>query len=205
MRPSALVRMLIAIVALGLWQPGLSSALAEDAKPATPPADAAPASAPSSAPTSGLVGEDTTIDEQTIVFVSGAAGWDNAFNTIVDNLKKVYAYLEKENIAPAGAPMTIYTSTDDKGFEFDAAVPVAAAPASPPQGDIKVGKTPAGKALKYVHRGSYDSMDATYEAITNQLDDKGLEAKDVFVEIYRTDPRSAPADKLEIEVLVPIK
>lgn len=145
------------------------------------------------------------MDEQAIVYVSGAASWDSAFATIVDNLKKVYAFLEKEKIAPSGSPMTIYTSTDDKGFEFDAAVPVAAPPASAPPGEIKVGKSPSGKALKYVHQGSYDEMDSTYEAITNQLDDKGLEAKDVFVEIYRTDPRSTPEDKLEIEVFVPIR
>ncbi len=208
MRPSALVRVFIAIAAFGLWQSGLRPAQAQETKPAapaTPPAAAAPPSAPSSAQTNGLTGEATTMDEQTIVFVSGAASWDNAFGTIVDNLKKVYAFLEKEKIKPSGPPMTIYTSTDDKGFEFDAAVPVAAAPANPPTGDIKVGKSPSGKALKYTHRGSYDEMDSTYEAITNQLDDKGLEAKDVFVEVYRTDPRTTPADKLEIEVYVPIK
>jgi effector-binding domain-containing protein len=208
MRPSTLVRVIIAIAALGLSQSGLRPAQAQETKPAapaTPPAAAAPPSAPSSAQTNGLTGEATTMDEQTIVFVSGAASWDNAFGTIVDNLKKVYAFLEKEKIKPSGPPMTIYTSTDDKGFEFDAAVPVASAPASPPTGDIKVGKSPSGKALKYTHRGSYDEMDSTYEAITNQLDDKGLEAKDVFVEVYRTDPRTTPADKLEIEVYVPIK
>src|SRR5437764_9318378 len=38
--------------------------------------------------------------------------------------------------------------------------------------DMSVGKSPEGKALKFVHRGSYDNMDNTYEAITNHLDDK---------------------------------
>ena len=68
--------------------------------------------------------------------------------------------------------MTIYTATDDTGFQFEAAVPIAAAPADPPKGDIAVGEAPSGKALKFVHRGSYDAMDSTYEAITNFLDDK---------------------------------
>lgn len=142
--------------------------------------------------------------EQPIVYLSGAAKWDSAFETIVDSLKKVYAFLEKEKIAPTGPPMTIYTSTDEKGFDFRTAVPVAAPPAKLPEGFVAA-KSPSGKALKYIHRGTYDTLDDTYERITNQLDDKGLEAQDVFVETYLTDPRTTPDDKLVIEVYVPIK
>ena len=60
-------------------------------------------------------------------------------------------------------------------------------------------------ALKFVHRGSYDAMDSTYEAITNYLDDKRLEAKDLFIEEYTTDPVKVDPDKLVVNVFVPIK
>ena len=66
-------------------------------------------------------------------------------------------------------------------------------------------KSPEGKALKFVHRGSYDNMDNTYEAITNHLDDKRLEAKDLFIEEYVTDPLKTAEDKLVINVFVPLK
>ena len=49
------------------------------------------------------------------------------------------------------------------------------------------------------------AADTTYDAITNYLDQKGLEAKDLFIEQYLTDPVSTPEDKLVIEVFVPIK
>ena len=48
-------------------------------------------------------------------------------------------------------------------------------------------------------------MDSTYEAITNYLDDKGLEAKDLFIEEYATDPVTDQPDKLVVNVFVPIK
>ena len=48
-------------------------------------------------------------------------------------------------------------------------------------------------------------MDSTYEAITNHLDEKRLEARDLFVEQYVTDPLTTPEDNLVIEVYVPIK
>ena len=48
-------------------------------------------------------------------------------------------------------------------------------------------------------------MDSTYEAITNFLDEKRLEARDLFVEFYLTDPLTTPEDNLVIEVYVPVK
>jgi effector-binding domain-containing protein len=113
--------------------------------------------------------------------------------------------MEKLGAKPDGAPMTIYTATDDTGFQFQAAVPVAQAPAPPPDRNIKVGKSPGGTALKFVHRGSYDEMDTTYEAIAHHLDEKKLEAKDLFVEQYMKDPVTTPDDDLVIEIYVPLK
>ena len=48
-------------------------------------------------------------------------------------------------------------------------------------------------------------MDTTYEAITNYLDEKQLDAKDLFIEEYQTDPVNTPEDKLVIDVYVPVK
>jgi effector-binding domain-containing protein len=101
--------------------------------------------------------------------------------------------------------MTIFTSTDDTGFQFQAAIPIAEPPKNPPHGDIAVGTSPQGRALEFVHRGSYDAMDNTYEAITNYLDEKRLEARDLFIEQYVTDPLSTNEDHLVVNVFVLIK
>ena len=74
-----------------------------------------------------------------------------------------------------------------------------------PRGDLALGHSPEGKALKFVHRGSYDDLDNTYEAITNYLDDKRLEAKDMFIEEYVTDPTTTDAKKLVVNVYVVLK
>jgi effector-binding domain-containing protein len=150
-------------------------------------------------------GQEVTLEPKTIVYLAGTATWDSAFDTLVESLKTVYAYLDKAGIKPAGPAMTIYTSTDDAGFQFQAAVPVAEAPADLPKDKLAAGKSPEGKVLKFVHRGTYDAMDTTYEAITNYLDDKGLDAKDLFIEEYVTDPVKTAEDKLVVNVFVPIK
>jgi effector-binding domain-containing protein len=174
---------------------------ATETKPAAPATPAPDQPAPPNDP----FGEEVTLAAKTIVFSKGTGSWDNAFETITNALKRIKAYLDKEGIKPEGALMTIYTATDDTGFQFQAAIPIAEPPKTPPRGDIAVGKSPDGKALKFVHRGSYDGMDNTYEAITNYLDEKRLEAKDMFIEEYVTDPLTTAEDKLVVNIFVPVK
>ena len=146
-----------------------------------------------------------TLPERTMVYLKGHSKWDNAFDTLIDAFKSLHEYLDKQNIKPTGPAFTVYTQTDDTGFSYQAALPIAESPKDPPKGDIAVGPAPSGKAYKFVHRGSYDAMDTTYEAITNYLDDKQLEAKDLFIEEYATDPVKSDPDKLVVNVLVPVK
>jgi effector-binding domain-containing protein len=169
-----------------------------------PPTITGPAS-PSPLQPGDAFGEQVTLPERTIVYMQGHSNWDSAFDTLVDAFKSLHEYLNKQNIKPVGAPLTIYTQTDDTGFSFKAALPVAQLPKDPPKGDITSGPAPSGKALKFVHRGSYDAMDSTYEAITNYLDDRQLEAKDLFIEEYATDPVTSDPKKLVVNVFVPVK
>ncbi|OAF00832.1 transcriptional regulator [Bradyrhizobium centrolobii] len=149
-------------------------------------------------------GQETTLEAKKVVMVKGTANWDSAFDTLVDAFKALNTLLDKQGIKPSGNQMIVYTSTDDTGFTFLAEIPVEQDPKNLPK-DMSVGKSPEGKALKFVHRGSYDNMDNTYEAITNHLDDKKLEAKDTFIEEYLTDPLKTAEDKLVINVYVPLK
>ena len=182
---------------------------APSATPATPPAAAEtpatpPAAAPAPVQTADPFGEQITLEPKTVLVLKGTANWDSAFDTLIDSFKSLSALLEKQGIKPAGNPMIVYTATDDTGFSYLAEVPVDQTPKNLTK-DMSMGKSPDGKALKFVHRGSYDNMDNTYEAITNHLDDKKLEAKDTFVEEYMTDPLTTAEDKLVINVYVPLK
>jgi effector-binding domain-containing protein len=180
---------------------------AETKSPAdTPSAEQTPASPPPAAPvqTADPFGEEIVLAPKKVVIIKGTANWDSAFDTLMESFKSLSALLDKQSIAHTGNPMIVYTSTDDTGFTFLAEMPVDQEPKNLTK-DMSVGQSPEGKALKFVHRGSYDNMDNTYEAITNHLDDKKLEAKDTFIEEYITDPLKTEEDKLVINVYVPLK
>jgi len=186
--------------------PAASPSPAASASPSPGPVAPPPAAAATPAPvqTADPFGLETTLESRKVVMVKGTANWDSAFDTLVDAFKALNTLLDKQGIKHAGNSMIVYTSTDDTGFTFLAEIPVEQDPKNLPK-DMSVGKSPEGKALKFVHRGSYDNMDNTYEAITNHLDDKRLEAKDTFIEEYLTDPLKTAEDKLVINVFVPLK
>jgi effector-binding domain-containing protein len=192
-----------AFVVAALAAAGAGPSLAQ--APATPQTEQAPTTPAPTAKPGDPFGEEITLTPKTVIALKSSATWDSAFETILDAFKNVYAFLDRQGIKPAGPAMTIYTASDDAGFEFQAAVPIAEAPKDPPKGDLSVGTSPEGKALKFMHRGSYDSLDQAYDAITHYLDERKLEARDLYIEQYDTDLLKTPEDNLVIEVLVPIK
>ena len=185
------------------------------AQNAQPPAAGQPeggAGAPTPVAPEGLAtkatdpfGEEVTLAAKPIVFIKGSGTWEQAFTIISGALKTVEAYVAKAGLKTDGQPMTIFTATDDKGFDYQAAIPLAEPPKQPPSDGVQVGRSPDGRALKFVHRGSYDSLDDTYEAITNHLDAKRLESRNILIEQYVTDPTSTDEKNLVVEVLVLIK
>src|SRR6476661_7713157 len=186
--------------------PSATPAPAQPATPApgTPPAAAETPATPAPVQTADPFGEQITLAPKTVVIMRGNANWDSAFDSLIDSFKALSALLDKQGIKPAGNSMIVYTATDDTGFTYLAEIPVEQEPKNLGK-DMSIGKSPEGRALKFVHRGSYDNMDNTYEAITNHLDDKKLEAKDTFVEEYITDPLKTAEDNLVINVYVPLK
>jgi effector-binding domain-containing protein len=223
--PAAAISLGLGIAGLGIAGFGIAgfgTALAQTPPATAPPAASTPATpAPSPSPaaeapatptpatpapvqTADPFGEQIALTPKTVVIAKGSANWDAAFDTLIESFKTLSGLLDKQGIKPAGNPMIVYTSTDDTGFTYLAEIPVDQEPKNLTKA-MSMGKSPDGKALKFVHRGSYDNMDNTYEAITNHLDDKKLEAKDTFIEEYITDPLKTAEDKLVINVYVPLK
>ena len=192
---------LAAVLAVGV----ASSAFAQTPAPgAAPPPPAPKAATP--APNKDTSGVDVTLTPRTIIYMKGNGSWDNALETLQDAFKSVYAFLDKQGIARTGPPMTIYTEFDDTNFTFQAAVPIAEQPKDPPKGDMAVGQTPAGKALRFAYKGSFHQMEDTiYNAIPEYLDEKQLEPSGTFIEEYQTDPVTTPEDQFDISIFVLLK
>ena len=184
--------------------PAPNATPAPAAKPAGTPPAAATTAGGSAVQTADPFGEEITLAAEIGRHPQGQRQLGFGVRHPDRVLQVAVGLLDKQGIKPAGNPMIVYTSTDDTGFTYLAEIPVEQDPKNLTKA-MSMGKSPDGKALKFVHRGSYDNMDNTYEAITNHLDDKKLEAKDTFIEEYITDPLKTAEDKLVINVYVPLK
>jgi effector-binding domain-containing protein len=145
------------------------------------------------------------LEAKPVLLLRGQSTWDDGFDNLIEAFAKLNAEAKKLNFGILGRPQAAFMSTDDFGFKYEAMVALNSDPASPPNNlgkDFVIGKSPAGKALKFTHAGAYDDIDTTYESITAYLDEKGLKARNIFIEEYVNDPKSSEDATMEMNIFV---
>ena len=150
-------------------------------------------------------GEEVTLPDRKVLSRRNKTSWEDAWINLVAAFKTLRAEAERLKLNVKESPLVIYRSTSDEGFEFDAALPIDGEPASPPGEDFKIGPTRTGKAIKFVYRGPFDAMDSTYENISNYIDSKRIDAEDLSIEEYISDPISTKPEEIVINIYMPLK
>jgi len=173
-------------------------------KPA-PSAPAAPSQPPPGVP-SDASAATLELTPRPVAFVHANANWEDGFKTVLGEIAKVNAAIKQAGLAPAGHPFALFLETDDKSFQFEAMVPIAEKPGAKELTEgVKIGASPGGRAIKFLHRGSYDDIDSTYDLITAFLDEKGLESQNRFIEEYLTETTEPDDSNLEADIYVLLK
>ena len=155
--------------------------------------------------------ETIDVPARPIVYLAGKSSYDDAFKSIKASLATVKAAMDKAGLKPTGHALTIFTDTDEKGFSYESAIPIA----EPGKSDgadkkdlgngVMVGQSPAGSGLKFVHRGPFDDIDSTYDLIVAYLDEKGLQIQPPYIEEYLTDPTTPDDPNLEVDIYILLK
>jgi effector-binding domain-containing protein len=185
------------------------------AKPAEPPSATNPTPAtpeganPAGPATSGeaSTGEAVDLPPRPFAYTEGKADKDEIYSSILGSLGLVKREMDKANLTPAARPIAVFVESDDTGFKYHAGYPLTATPEgkSSLSDTVKIGQTPSGKAMRFEHQGAYGDIDATYDAITAYLDDKGIDAQDTFVEEYANDVKDPDDPTLQVNIYVLLK
>jgi effector-binding domain-containing protein len=171
-----------------------------------PPAPDQPESQPPPGVPSDTAAVTLELTPRPVAYLHASAEWADAFKSIQGEIAKVEEAIKKAGLTQAGHPFALFLETDDKGFQFEAMVPIAKKPeARELEGGVKIGDSPSGKAIKFLHRGPYDEIDSTYDLITAFLDEKGLDSQNRFIEEYLTDTSEPDDANLELDIYVFLK
>ena len=170
------------------------------------PAGASP-TAPETKQSDASTGETVVLQAHPFAYVEGKAGRNDIYGAILASLALVKRDTEKAGIKPGGRPLAVFVGSDDSGFQYHAGFPLEAAPEGdvPLPDAVKIGQTPSGKAMRFEHLGAYADIDATYDAITAYLDEKGIDAQDSFVEEYANDVKDPDDPTLQVNIYVLLK
>ncbi|WP_018267536.1 GyrI-like domain-containing protein [Methylosinus sp. LW4] len=165
------------------------------------------AEAEAQAQADAIAGQAIDIIARPVLKLRGQGTWADGLKTLSEAIASLRVAASKAGLTVDGRPLVAFTETDDNGFHFEAMLPLTRPPEAKAKFEhgVEAGASPAGKALKFQHRGPYEEIDSTYEAITAFLDEKGLDTKNLFVEEYLNDLKTSDDDGLQVDIYVFLK
>lgn len=121
-------------------------------------------------------------------------------------LPAVFAYAQLHGLAITGPPFARYPEVSMGSLVLESGVTIAAPPPAEPGDGIKAITIPAGTAAVAIHKGPYERLQDTYQAIETWIRDKGLSSAGPPRETYLTDPGEYPdPETWETEIAQPVQ
>ena len=123
------------------------------------------------------------------------------------------AAIGRAGLVTCGAPRAIYTAWDPNEVRFTVAVPIDRSPTKQLDADgVRIAELPARVALRFVHRGPYRDIRATYDRIEAWLRERGgiktpadWARYSPMWEEYLNDPTTTPEAELLTHVFLPLR
>ncbi len=118
----------------------------------------------------------------------------NVSSGLASAYREIIAFMAEHSIEMQTQPMAITRAWNATDYQIDAAIPVSATEVET-SGNVRVGKSPGGRAVRVVHRGPYERMAPSYEKLAAYMAANGLKEGRVSWEQYISDPAQTPAEK----------
>ncbi len=101
---------------------------------------------------------EMVLESRPVILLRGQSTWDDGFEALMEAFQKLTEEAKKRALPTQGRPQAAFTATDDFGFKFEAMLVLTTEPTAPPAGlakEFAIGKSPAGKTLKFTHNGAF--------------------------------------------------
>lgn len=116
---------------------------------------------------------------------------------------EIAALMGRDGIPFAGPPFARYFNMDMNDLDVEIGFPLASPAAG--AGRVEAGKLPGGFFAAATHVGPYATIEATYNALTAFIKEKGVAPEEWMFEEYLNSPEDTPPEKLETTIYFPLK
>jgi effector-binding domain-containing protein len=151
----------------------------------------------------------TVVPSQTIAYTSGNASRNptDIGAALGAAYGRVAVFIAANGLQIAGQPIAISNFWDDRGYGFDAAMPVSGQPTrgAGPESLVRMGETYGGQVVRAVHVGPYAGLEDTYHKVEAFMIAHKLENNGRSWEVFVSDPGNTAEDELVTEIYQPVK
>lgn len=120
-----------------------------------------------------------------------------------ESYAKIKDYLAELGEAPAGAPFAAYYNMDLQDLDVEIGFPVTTFLEG--KDDIQPSQVPGGKLGFALHTGRYGDIAPAYDTLTQFVKEQGYEPSGISFEFYLNDPQETPQEKLQTQIVFPLK
>jgi len=151
----------------------------------------------------------TSVPSTTIAYATGSSGPDptEISASLAATYGRVLGFVSTNGLQLAGQPLAITNFWDDRGWGFDAGIPVSGTPTRGvgPDSPVRMGETYGGRVVRAVHVGAYTDLENTYAKVEAFIVTHKLEKNGRPWEVFVSDPGNVPETELVTEVNYPVK
>ncbi|TDR23527.1 SRPBCC family protein [Marinicella litoralis] len=146
------------------------------------------------------------VSSQNVLYITASGNTNDDLSGVIgEAYGKITAFMAANDINFGGMPLAITRSWENSVWEFDAAIPVDLTSIEGETGEIQLGQTYAGKAVKYIQKGSYDQGEASYALLDAYIAENELQRNGNPWEVYANDPETVPETEILTYIYQPIK
>jgi effector-binding domain-containing protein len=158
---------------------------------------------------SGLEIGITEVPSTTIAYFTGSSGGgpDEIAAALGAAYGRVAVFISTNQLQIDGQPIAISNFWDERGWGFDAGIPVSGVPSrgAGPDSPVRMGETYGGRVVRAVHVGPYTGLTTTHEIIEAFVSGHRLEANGRSWNVFVSDPGDTPEEELVTEIYYPVK
>lgn len=124
----------------------------------------------------------------------------------------IWGRLQSQGLVSSGPPFALYHNMDMEALDVEIGFPIApgdvekarAATGQVGPDAVTLGTIPGGRVVTDIHTGSYETIGATYEAMSAYVGEQGLQPADWVYEFYLNSPQDTAPEDLKTEIRFPV-